>query len=48
MKFSIFLCTKGGLDPARWKDEIRPPPPAWYFGFEIKKGKMIIKIWNRG
>jgi hypothetical protein len=22
MKFSIFLCTKGGLDPARWKDEI--------------------------
>jgi hypothetical protein len=27
MKFSIFLCTKGGLDLARVEDEIRAAAP---------------------
>ena len=25
-----------------------PPPQAWYPDFEIQKGKMIIKVCNRG
>jgi hypothetical protein len=47
MKFSIFLCIKDGLFLPRWKTEIRAAAPGVVL-FEIQKGKMIIKVCNRG
>jgi hypothetical protein len=48
MKFSIFLCTKGGLILPGWKDEIRAAAPGVYPDFEIQKGKMIIRYATGG